>query len=65
MIDRLGIKAANHFGRLLSKLVAARPESYRLLADQNGTARYGILEPEGSCSPSRDDAGRAARAGFH
>ncbi len=63
-VDRLGIKAANHFGRLLSRLVTDRPESYRQLPLQNGTSRFGILEPEGACSRGRDEAGTAARAGF-
>jgi len=60
----LDIKAANHLGRLLAKLVADRPEFYRQLPPLHGTTRYAIRQPEARCSPEQDERERVALAGF-
>lgn len=60
----LGVRAANHLGRLLTKLVSDRPGYYRRLPLQHGITRYAIVQPEGAYSQAQVERERVAMAGF-
>jgi hypothetical protein len=58
----LGIRASNHFGRLMAGLIADRSEYYHRLPPLHGITRYQLVEPEGS--RARAERERMALAGF-
>lgn len=58
----LGVRASNHFGRLMAGLVADRPDYYHRLPPLHGITRYELVEPDGS--RARAERERMALAGF-